>query len=119
VAAELNLLKGKLLARLEEVAPQCGVVDLRFQVRSGEAPFHPILVPPPTAADLREARRELPPRLPRELRSVLAEAVAWAKARDKAILAAGGWRCPGCGLVLVEETGSCPVCGIERSAARR
>lgn len=119
VAAELNFLKGKLLARLEEVAPQCGVVDLRFQIRSGETSFHPIVVPPPTAADLREARRGLPPRLPPELQRVLAEAVAWATARDRAILAAGGWRCPGCGLVLVKEKDDCPVCGIERFAARR
>lgn len=119
VAAELNLLKGKVLARLAEVVPGCEVADLRFQVRAREAPPAEVAVTPPTAADLRRARRDLPPGLPPCLRDPLAEALAWARARDQAILDARGWRCPRCGLVLVKEKNNCPTCGIDRFGAHR
>ncbi len=115
VAAELNLLKGKVLARLEEVAPGCGVTDLRFQVRAGETPRVKIAVPSPTTAARRRARRDLPAGLPRGLRDAVSEVLAWAQARDEAILAAGGWACPQCGLALVKEQGVCPPCGIEQT----
>lgn len=119
VASELNLLKGEVLARLEEIAPGCSVADLRFHVQGGEPPLRPVEVPPPSKADLREARAELPPGLPPRLRSRLAKALAWAKARDRAIRAAGGWECQGCGLVLVREREACPTCGIERFGIHR
>lgn len=118
VAAELNLLKGKVLARLDEVAPGCGVTDLRFQVRAWETPRVEIAVPSPTTAALRRARRDLPAGLPRDLRDTVSEVLAWAQARDQAILAAGGWGCPRCGLVLVKEKGVCPTCGIEAAKAQ-
>lgn len=114
VAAEFNLLKGKLLARLEEVDPQCGVVDLRFQIRAEKRSPREIVVAPPTSGELRQARRELPAGLPSRLQRVAAQALAWAAARDRAILSAGGWRCAECGLALVKEKKSCPLCGFER-----
>lgn len=117
VAAELNQLKGSLLARLHAVAPGCTVADLRFVVRSSGARLCPTDIPGPTKVELREARRQLPPGLPPRLRGVIAKAIAWAKARDAAVLGAGGWQCPHCELVLVKEKRSCPACGIERSAA--
>lgn len=119
VASELNLLKEKLLARLAEVAPGSGVADLRFQVCAWESPLHPVAVTPPTKAELRRVRRELPPGLPSRLRDAAANAVAWAEARDRAILAAGGWRCGGCGLALLPEKSVCPICGIDRFGAHR
>lgn len=119
VASELNLLKADLLARLGEIAPECGVTDLRFQVRALKSPPRPVVVRSPVPSDVRRARRELPPRLPSRLRQVAAEAVAWAEARDTAILDSGGWRCAGCGLVLVKEKSTCPACGIERFGMRR
>ncbi|QAA75856.1 MAG: hypothetical protein BIP78_0088 [Candidatus Bipolaricaulis sibiricus] len=119
VAAELNLLKHKLLARLHEISPECGVTDLRFQVRAWERPPHEIVVPAPTAEMVRRARRSLPAGLPPRLRTIFAEAVAWAQARDRAILDAGGWTCPQCDVVATAEMTACPVCGIERSKRGR
>ncbi len=119
VASELNLLKAGLLARLGEIAPECGVTDLRFQVRALKSPPRPVVVRSPAPSDVRRARRELPPRLPSRLRQVAAEVIAWAEARDTAILDSGGWRCRGCGLVLVKEKSTCPACGIERFGMRR
>jgi len=113
IAGELNLLKGRVLARLEEVAPGSRVVDLRFQVRARGAPRREIAVPPPTADELRVARDGLPGGLPPTLAEVCARLLAWARARDRAILAAGGWRCPGCGVAVVQAENSCPGCGIE------
>lgn len=118
IAAELNLLKGKVLARLGEVAPGCGVTDLRFQVRAGETPRVEIAVPPPTPAARRRARRDLATSLPRDLCNAVSEVFVWAQARDQAILAAGGWSCPRCSLVLVKEKGICPTCGIEAPKAQ-
>lgn len=115
VASELNLLKGRLLARLGEVAPGCGVTDLRFQIRAAERPPRSVVVHPPGPADLRRAERQLSPKVLPRLRHLAAEAVAWASARDEAILDSGGWRCRQCGLVLVKEKSTCPICGIDRT----
>ncbi|MBC7220565.1 DUF721 domain-containing protein [Candidatus Bipolaricaulota bacterium] len=119
VASELNLLKEKVLARLEEVAPGCGVVDLRFQVRAHGAPREEIAVPPPAADEVRAAREEVPKGLPTTLAAVCARLIAWARARERAILTAGGWRCPGCGVVLAAEESTCRSCAIERPPPRR
>ncbi|GAB4308436.1 MAG: hypothetical protein Kow0097_08960 [Candidatus Bipolaricaulota bacterium] len=113
VAAELNLLKGKVLARLEEVAPGGGVVDLRFQIRARGVPRAEIAVRPPGPDEVRAARDEIPEGLPATLAAVCARLIAWARARERALLAAGGWRCPGCGVARAEGQTSCPECGIE------
>lgn len=119
IAAELNLLKEKVLARLEGVAPGTGVVDLRFQVRAGGGSRGEIAVLPPTADELCAARADLPEGLSPTLAGVCTRLVAWVRARDRAILASGGWRCPGCGVALVQEENSCPECGIERPPSHR
>jgi hypothetical protein len=118
VAAELNLLKGKLLARLDEAIPGCGVETLRFHVRAREPPRSEIAVPRLPAGALDRAGQDLPSGLPTGVRDVVVEALAWARARDEALLAAGGWACPRCALVLVKGATACPTCKIERPPVR-
>jgi hypothetical protein len=100
------------------VIPGCGVETLRFHVRAGGPPCSEITVTRPTAGALGRAGQDLPPGLPTGIRDVVAEALAWARARDEAILGAGGWACPRCALVLMKGTGACPTCQIERPPVR-
>ncbi len=119
VASELNLVKERILSRLGEVTSESTVVDLRFHVRFKGSPLAKVGVPPPTPAELGAARKALPEGIPRSIGDACARALAWARARDEALLARGGWPCPGCGLVLAEEKATCPECGIERPARTR
>jgi len=117
-ASELNLLKAGIVARLSDVAPESGVIGLRFHIRAVTAPPLRIAVRPPTPADVQRVQRELPPGVSPRLRHVTASLVAWARARDEAILNTGGWRCAECGLALVREKRECPICKIDRLGLR-
>ncbi|HAZ27842.1 TPA: hypothetical protein DCY67_04375, partial [Candidatus Acetothermia bacterium] len=81
VAAELNLLKRKVVARVKEAVPGAGITDLRFHIRAQAEQPGQIAVPAPTAAARRRARAELSPKLPTSLRAGLSEILAWAQAR--------------------------------------
>ncbi|MCR4392405.1 MAG: DUF721 domain-containing protein [Candidatus Acetothermia bacterium] len=113
VAAELHLLAAELLARLAEVAPGSGVKELRFHVRAEPGPPPEVTVPPPSPRERRLAEQELSAHLPEGLRDKLAGIVAWARARDQAILAAGGSACRRCGVAFLGPGDLCPVCAVE------
>lgn len=118
VASELNLVKTRVLTRLSSVAPESRVTDLRFHVQASTSGLTSIEVRPPEPNDVRRAQRELPPEIPPNLRRVIALLMEWARARDEAILAHGGWQCRECGLVLAREKGQCPGCRIDRLGTR-
>lgn len=111
-AAELRLLSGKLLARLWEALPGCGVESLKFHVYPQPSPSPKLQVPEPSEADWRAAEEDIPADLSGELRDRLVRIGAWARARDRALLSAGGKRCPRCGVVYRGEGDLCPVCSL-------
>lgn len=113
VAAELNLIKRQVLARVNALAPESGVTDLCFHVQGTPLAPRTIAVPPPTPVDVQRVHRGLPPRVPLRLRRTVARVQAWAEARDTAILRSGGWRCRECGLVVTANIGKCPHCRID------
>ncbi len=112
VATELRLLSGKLLSRLREVLPDCQVDELRFHLLPGRRfESRPVSVEP-TPEEWRDAEEEISRDLPAELRGKLVSIAAWARARDRALLAAGGKRCPRCGVVHRGPGELCPVCSL-------
>jgi len=112
VAMELRLLEGKLLARLSQLVPESPVKTLRFHVLPQPAPPRRPEVEEPTAEDWEAAEEEIPADLPRELRVRLVRIAAWARARDRTILRAGGRRCPGCGVAHLGPEELCPSCSL-------
>jgi len=111
-AMELRLLEGKLLARLSQLVPESPVKTLRFHVLPQPAPPRRPEVEEPTAEDWEAAEEEIPADLPRELRVRLVRIAAWARARDRTILRAGGRRCPGCGVAHLGPGELCPSCSL-------
>jgi len=111
-ASELRLLEGKLIARLSEVAPESGVKKLRFHVVP--QPVVPRRPAPeePTKEDWEAAERDITKSIPNGLRTRLVRIAAWARARDRAVLAAGGRRCPRCGVAHLSKTDLCPICSL-------
>ncbi|HAF70581.1 MAG: Uncharacterized protein XD60_0719 [Acetothermia bacterium 64_32] len=110
VAMELRHLQGKLLARLREVAPDVSVKRLRFHVRPQAVPPRGLKVEEPREGDWQAAEQAVPPDLPAALRARLVRIAAWALARDRAILEAGGHRCPRCGVAHLGPEELCPPC---------
>jgi len=111
-AAELRLLTGKLLARLKEVLPESQVKQLRFRVVPEPSPARELRLEEPEPADWEAAEADIPRDLPRGLRERLVRIAAWARARDRALLAAGGRRCPRCGVAHGGPGELCPVCSL-------
>lgn len=117
VAAELRLLQDQLLARLKEIVPNCQVQKLRFHVRA-ESETERFSLPKevvavkPTKEDVAAAERDVPHSLPSPLRERFVRIAAWAHARDRAILAAGGGLCPSCGAAFLGEGDLCPICSL-------
>lgn len=118
VAAELRALEGRVIDELRRRAPQSVVRGLRFHVETWPDRKAALEIEPPSREEVRRAARRLPRAIPAPVRRAAAEAWAWAEARDRAILAAGGWRCPRCELALLSEAERCPSCGMERAQAR-
>ncbi len=118
VAAELRALESRIVSELRRRAPQSGVTGLRFHIEAWSHRREPLEVRPPSREEVRRAGRRLPRAIPPPVRRAVAEAWAWAEARDRAILAAGGWSCPRCELALLSEVERCPSCGMERAQAR-
>ena len=112
VATELRLLEGKLLARLSQLVPENPVRRLRFHVLPQPAPPRRPQVEEPTAEDWEAAEEEIPTGLPGELRVRLVRIAAWARARDRTILQAGGRRCPKCGVAHFGPGELCPACSL-------
>lgn len=112
VATELRLLSGKLLARLREVAPESRIFRLRFHILAPDSPAERPLKVEPTSEEWRQAEGEISRDLPPQLREKLISIAAWALARDRALLSAGGKRCPRCGVVHQGPGDLCPVCAL-------
>jgi len=111
-AMELRLLEGKLLARLSQIVSESPIRRLRFHVLPQPAPPRRPQVEEPTAEDWEAAEAEIPTDLPRELRERLVRIAAWARARDRTILRAGGHRCPGCGVAHLGPGELCSLCSL-------
>ena len=111
-AAELRLLSRQLLARLKQVVPDSPVERLKFKVIPESPPPREVRVEEPAPTDWEEAETDVPRGLPPELRERLIKIAAWARARDRALLAAGGRRCPRCGVVYRGASELCPVCSL-------
>ncbi|MCX7750373.1 MAG: DUF721 domain-containing protein [Candidatus Bipolaricaulota bacterium] len=118
VAAELRTVQGKIVEELSRLAPRSAVTRLRFHLAAWPGQPREVAVPPPSREEVRRAGRLVPRGLPRPIRRAVAEALAWAEARDRAILAAGGWTCRQCELALLPEVERCPGCGMERPPRR-
>lgn len=117
LAQELNLRKGEILRDLREKGYE--VVDIKFQVLPPELPSPPErLEIEVTAADEAWARRALGGRdLPPLLRERMVAFLAAAKARERAMMAAGARRCRSCGVAFFGEGEVCPVCRAEEGEA--
>lgn len=115
VAAELRALEARIVSELRSRAPRSAVLGLRFHVEAWPARRQAPEVQPPSREEVRRVGRRLPRAIPARVRRAAAEAWAWAEARDRAILAAGGWSCRRCELALLPEVERCPSCGMERA----
>lgn len=112
VATELRLVEQKLLERLSQALPSSRIRRLRFHVRP-EPPTPPPPSPPtPEEEDWQAAEQAVPNDLPETLWARLVRLAAWARARERAILAAGGRRCPRCGIAHLGEGELCSLCAL-------
>lgn len=112
VATELRLLEGKLLARLGEVLPELRIGGLKFHVLPAPPPARKVEVQEPCAEDWQAAEGAISKELPSELRRRLVRVAAWAQARERAVLAAGGRRCPRCGVAHPGPEELCRLCAL-------
>lgn len=113
VAAELRLVERKLLERLSQALPSSRIRRLRFHIwPEPPAPTPPSPPPSPGQEDWEAAQEEVPKELPAKLREHLVGIVARSLARERAILAAGGRRCPRCGIAHLGEEALCAVCAL-------
>lgn len=113
-ATELRLLEGKLLARLGEAQPGLRIERLKFHVLPSPVPARRMEVQEPSPEDWRAAEGDIPRGLPGELRRKLVRIAAWARARERAVLAAGGKRCPRCGVAHPGPEEVCRICALTR-----
>lgn len=111
-ATELRLLEGKLLARLGEVLSGLRIERLKFHVLPSPTPARKEKPQEPSPEDWRAAEGDIPEGLPEELRRKLVRIAAWARARERAVLAAGGRRCPRCGVAHPGPEELCRLCAL-------
>lgn len=111
VAAELRLLQEGILDRLTQAGGK-KLVGLRFHVRAVPAKAWAVEAVEPSPEEVAKAKAEVSRDLPPELRRRLVRIAAQAYARDRAILAAGGRRCPCCGVAFLGEGQRCPLCSL-------
>ena len=117
LAQELHLQKEKIVKELRRRGYD--IHDLRFSVMPPETP--PVSVPLKIAItpdDETWARKalegqELPPRL----RDRMVALLAAARARERAMLAAGACKCRACGATYFGDGDICPICYVEETDA--
>jgi len=111
-ATELHLLEGKLLARLGEVLPGLRIERLKFHVLPPPTRARKVKPQEPSPEDWHAAEGDIPEGLPEGLRRKLVRIAAWVRARERAVLAAGGRRCPRCGVAHPGPEELCRLCAL-------
>ncbi len=112
VASEIYLRRREILSRLAEAVKEPVIRDIRVLVRSRAAGEPEVRVPPPTLEEVRACEARLGDVGSEALRRRLAETWAWIEARDRAIVAQGGHRCPACGVAYLGDDPLCPLCTL-------
>ncbi len=111
VANELRLWKEELVRKLEQLAPQSNVRDLRLHlVPAAGEPKVPAVEP--GAAEWNRAEEIIPADLPPSLRAGLVRAAAYALAQEAVVLSQGGRRCARCGAAFLGTGPLCPLCRL-------
>ena len=113
LAQEINLRKRELIRELQEKGYE--IADIRLQI----VPLNPpasleeimVEVTPEDEAWAQGALREV--EVPEGLRRRMAAFLAAARARERAMLAAGARKCHSCGAVFFGEGDVCPICHVE------
>jgi len=118
LAQEINLRKRELIKDLREKGYE--IDDIRLQIAPPEPPAPPgeivVEVTPEDEAWAREALRDVA--VPEGLRRRMAAFLAAARARERAMLAAGARKCHSCGAVFFGEGDICPICHVELEESR-
>ncbi|MGY4707952.1 DUF721 domain-containing protein [Candidatus Bipolaricaulota sp. J31] len=113
LAQEINLRKRDLIKDLREKGYE--IDDIRLQIVPPDPPAPPeeivVEVTPEDEIWAQEALREV--EVPEGLRRRMAAFLAAARARERAMLAAGARKCHSCGAVFFGEGDMCPVCHVE------
>jgi|Deesub1362B_J571_1020462.scaffolds.fasta_scaffold01386_10 hypothetical protein len=113
IVQELSLRKESLIRGLREKGYE--IEDIRFQIIPPDSPPPQLpLVVEVTTEDESWAQRVLEDiELPEGLRKRMIAFLATARARERAMLAAGAQKCHSCGAVFFGEGDCCPICLVE------
>ena len=112
VAHELSFFASRYVDRLNSLLGTQTVRNLRFVPGHFDRPT-PIKRPPVSVDDREEAQRQFSAVADPTLRRLFERLYLTSRQREAALLAAGGRRCPRCGVVFVGEEGSCPGCRFD------
>ena len=119
IAQELSLMKERYIARMNQLAGNDAITDIRFiPGRIPPAPTPIKRVPP--APTYRDEARDLFAAIPdRKLQRSFERLYMTMRQREESLIAAGGKRCARCGVVFFGEGDLCPGCRFDPVAGGR